>query len=301
MKIRTHLWFVRLLSKQQEGDKMWNRSRAVPFGIATLSVWLLATSVLSTGAPAGRTGAPGDLTCADGGCHPTNPLNSGDGQVTVEGPSSYQGGTPVELVVRASRPGAARFGFQITVRNTSGAMAGSWEVTEGTQLADFGLAVAYLTHAALAPRATDTYSWTVKWIPPAVGEGDVTFYAAANTANGDDTFFNDFIYTTSFQMADAGSTAVQDLNIPSTIELGSAYPNPTSGAFTVSFDLSEPSHVALFLYDGLGRIRVQTESNFLSSGNQHLSVPATNLAPGIYSYRLTASGHSKMGTITVLR
>lgn len=275
--------------------------RAFPYLVLLLSIWLIAASVLSTGAPGGRTGAPGDLTCADGGCHPSNPVNSGNGQVSIEGPPFYQSGTPVELTIRTSRPGAARFGFQITVRDANGAMAGRWEVTEGTQLADFGLAVEYLTHAALAPRAIDSYQWKVKWIPPVSGGSDVIFYASVNTANGDDTLFNDFIYTTSFSLAKAGNTAIQDELFPSALTIKQAYPNPTQEAFTIPFDLAAPAGVALFLYDSVGRIRHQTETNLLSAGSQRLLIPTSNLPSGLYSYRLTANGHSKMGMVTVVR
>lgn len=275
--------------------------RVLPYVVLLLSIWLIAASLLSTGAPGGRTGAPGDLTCADGGCHPSNPVNSGNGQVSVEGPASYRSGTPVELTIRTSRPGAARFGFQITVRDASGAMAGSWEVTEGTQLADFGLAIEYLTHSSLAPRATDSYQWKVKWIPPVTGGSDVIFYVAVNTANGDDTLFDDFIYTTSFPLAKAGNTAVQDELFPTTLTLKQAYPNPAREAFTVSFDLAAAASVALFLYDSVGRISYQSETSLLSAGSQQMRIPTSNLPSGLYSYRITASGHSKMGTITVVR
>ncbi|MDA1028137.1 MAG: T9SS type A sorting domain-containing protein [Bacteroidetes bacterium] len=275
--------------------------RAFPYVVLLLSTWLLAASVLSTGAPGGRTGAPGDLTCADGGCHWSNLVNSGNGQVSIEGPAAYQSGIPVELTIRTSRPGAARFGFQITVRDAGGSMTGSWEETEGTKLADGGLAFQYLTHAPLAPRATDTYQWKVKWIPPVAAGGNVIFYAAANTANGDGFPVNDFIYTTSFPLANAGNTAVQDELFPSALTLKQAYPNPTREAFTVSFDLAAAASVALFLYDSVGRISHQSETSLLSAGSQQMRIPTSNLPSGLYSYRLTASGHSKMGTITVVR
>ncbi len=277
------------------------RFSAVPIAAVILSLLLVATSVLSGGAPAFRTGAPGELTCADARCHVSNLVNTGDGSVSIEGPSSYLGGVPVNMIVRATRPGAARFGFEITVQDANGSMAGAWEVTAGTNFAEFGNAPAYLTHAPFAPRATDTYSWAIKWIPPAANGGDVIFYAAVNTANGDTLQFNDFIYTTSFPMSYAGDTSVIEQNIPVTLQLHAAYPNPAASEFSVSFDLMSPANVNLYLYDGLGRIQVQTETETLSTGTHQLRVPTSNLKPGVYSYRIEASGHSKMGTIAIAR
>lgn len=268
--------------------------------VAGAATCLIAASLLSSGAPAGRTGAPGDLTCADGGCHVSNAVNSGDGSVVIEAPATFEMGSPVELVVRTSKPGAARFGFQITVRDAQGAMSGSFEVTDGTQFADFGLATAYLTHAASAPRASDTYEWTIRWIPPSEQATDVTFYAAGNAANGDDTSFNDFIYTTSKEVKFAGDTALEKDVFPSRLELLSAYPNPANQFVSIEFNLAAPSTVNSFLYDGVGRVVSQSMSSFLPVGENEVQFSTSSLPSGMYSYRIEASGHSRTGLITVV-
>jgi len=272
----------------------------VPFLVVGISVCLIAASVLSSGAPAGRTGAPGDLTCADGGCHVSNAVNTGDGSVVIEGPATFAIGTPVDLIVRASKPGAARFGFQITVRDMNGSMTGTFEVTDGTQFADFGLSTAYLTHASLAPRAPDTYQWTVRWNPPTENATDVTFYASGNAANGDDTNFNDFIYTTSSQVKYSGHTGVERDAIPSRLTLNSAFPNPANQLVNIEFSLSEASSVSGFLYDGRGRVVAQTTSAVMTTGIGQISFPTATLPPGMYSYRIEAAGHSRAGLIVVV-
>ena len=274
-------------------------SRLVTGGVLAVSGLLIAASVLSGGAPAGRTGAPGDLTCADAGCHVSNPVNTGDGTVQITGPSTYTLGSPVDLVIHAARPGALRFGFQITVRDQNGLMAGEWEVTDGTQFSDFGLATAYLTHAAFAPRATDTYEWNVTWIPPATSAGDVTFYASANTANGDDTNFGDFIYTTSLPVLYSGNTATEEQVVPRGLKLESVFPNPAKEQITALVELDRSSVVTIHLYDNLGRIRSSIQTSRLSAGNQDIQMPLPDLPPGTYSFRLEASGFSQMGIVSI--
>ena len=266
-----------------------------------LGCLFIAATLLSSGAPAGRTGAPGDLTCADGGCHFSNPVNTGDGAVVIEAPINYTPGTPVELVVRTSRPGAARFGFQITARGPGGAMAGSWRVTEGTQLADFGQSPAYLTHAAPAPFATDTYEWTVTWNPPAEPVGEVTFYAATNTANGDGSNFDDFIYTTSQSTAYSGNTAVETAVYPQKLTLSSVYPNPAQDQFTAQVELSTPSAIRIDLYDNIGRIRSSILTEMRSAGLQDVRMDLPTLASGTYSFKVEAAGQSQMGIISIVR
>ncbi len=259
----------------------------------------MAASLLSSGAPAGRTGAPGDLTCADGGCHVSNAVNSGDGSVVIEAPATYDGGSPIDLVVRTSKPGAARFGFQITVRDTNGAMSGRFEVTDGTQFSDFGLAT-YVTHAATAPRAADTYQWLIRWVPPTENATDVTFYAAGNAANGDDTNFNDYIYTTSAAVTFAGNTAVESQTFPERLTLKTAFPNPADRAVAIAFSLDISSTVKSFLYDGVGRVVAQSESEFFSAGEGEITLDTAALPAGMYSYRVEASGHSRTGLIAVI-
>ena len=260
---------------------------------------LMAASVLSSGAPAGRTGAPGDLTCADAGCHVSNPVNTGDGSAIITGPSTYTPGTTVDLVVKATKPGALRFGFQITARDANGMMAGAWEITEGTQFADFGLATAYLTHTSFAPRATDTYQWSIKWTPPATSVGDVTFYAAVNAANGDDTNFDDFIYTTSLPILYSGDTAAETISVPQRLELEAVYPNPARDHFTARVALQIASAVKIDVYDNLGRIRTSFETPVLSAGQQDIQMTLPDLPSGMYSFRLEASGYSQMGVLTI--
>jgi len=278
----------------------WIRTKVFPICVVGLGVVLTAASVFSTGAPSGRTGAPGDLTCADSGCHVSFPVNSGDGSVVIEGPASFQSGVPVDLVIKASRPSAIRFGFEITVQDATGAMSGEWEILEGTQLADFGLAPAYLTHS-LAKFGTDNQEWTVRWIPPAAPTGDVTFYAAANTANGDNTNFNDYIYTTSLPVVYAGNTAIGMESVPTRLVLNAPYPNPAREVVTVPFELMTPSSVTVYVYDSLGREQLQTRTEMLSTGPQEMRISVDALLPGAYSYRVEAGGHSKMGSLTVLR
>lgn len=179
-----------------------------------LSVALTAPLMaVSTGAPAGRTGAPPGTNCTL--CH-AGSANSGPGSLRVEFPSggSYTPGSTYRLRVTLSDPAAIRWGFQITARmgseNTT--LAGTFVLANATttRFAVGAPAGEYVTHTAAgtAQGTTGSNSWEVDWTAPAAGSGAVTFYAAGNAANNSSSNVGDSIYTTSTQITEASDTPV---------------------------------------------------------------------------------------------
>ena len=88
--------------------------------------------------------------------------------------------------------------------------------------------------------------------------------------------------------------AVDDLNIQGDIEvvtgLGdvkpdlslSAYPNPTSGPLSVSYELAKGGQVAVSIYGLNGNRYWHSDQGFQSQGRHQASIPAHTLAPGSY-------------------
>ena len=76
--------------------------------------------------------------------------------------------------------------------------------------------------------------------------------------------------------------------LPKEFRLDQNYPNPFNPTTTISFVLHKQSEVRLVLMDLLGReVMKITEGNY-SAGEHKVQVDASNLASGIYIYRLTA-------------
>jgi hypothetical protein len=72
------------------------------------------------------------------------------------------------------------------------------------------------------------------------------------------------------------------------------YPNPASDFATVEFNMTESQNVQLIVSDVMGRI-VYTTSQELGNGEQHITVPTTNLAAGIYNIKIqTTSGNQSL-------
>jgi hypothetical protein len=175
--------------------------------------WLAVPALLLAGLPAfvlrfateppvAHTGGFGEPSCHT--CHFDEPLNDPAGKIVVEGvPDRYLPGERYQLVVRLSRPGQARSGFQLSSRFASGPDAGAQagglhppddrvsisETVAGTQYASHNL-------AGTRPASDSVAEWRLEWTAPDDG-GSVVFHVAGNAGNGDDSPFGDFIHTDS--------------------------------------------------------------------------------------------------------
>lgn len=165
----------------------------------------------------GLTGAPGEQTCTS--CHAGTALNAGGGKVALTLPngSTYTPGTKQRITITITDGTATRYGFQLTARLTSNpasAQAGSFEApsTRVQVLCSTGrvapctssAVLQYAEHTLTGYRAASN-SYEVDWTAPESGE--VTFYVAANAANGNGNNSGDKIYSATLQVSPAATTA----------------------------------------------------------------------------------------------
>jgi hypothetical protein len=82
---------------------------------------------------------------------------------------------------------------------------------------------------------------------------------------------------------------IESLDIPAKYELYQNFPNPFNPVTTIQFNLIEPATVTLKVYNMLGQ-EVQTiyDQQPLYDGIQEVSFDGSNLASGVYFYRLIA-------------
>jgi len=77
-----------------------------------------------------------------------------------------------------------------------------------------------------------------------------------------------------------------EANIPESVFLDQNYPNPFNPSTTIPFGLNNSSKVSLIVYDILGRKVATLIDRTLSAGTYSESFSASNLASGVYFYRL---------------
>jgi len=147
----------------------------------------------ASGSPTGKTGAPGEQNCT--GCHGGTALDgSNENVLTVlnglNPVTTYiPGQTYTIALTMSSNP--AKKGFQATVLDANGNMAGTFNAGTNTQIS--GTSRKYANHTSTSnTNATQLWGWT--WVAPTINAEEVTFYVATNKTNANGTTSGDQIF-----------------------------------------------------------------------------------------------------------
>ncbi len=185
-------------------NKIFKLSITFLFCAGFIVFWLNGSRVAanSGGPPTGRTGAPGEQTCATSDCHSSFPLNSGPGALSITLPQTYSPNQEITVTVTLNQANRQLYGFEVTALDSQNRRAGEMSVTESSRTLRVTGVISgnlreYITHSfgGTSPNGTNQNSWTFKWKAPAQSVGQVTFYVAGNAANGSGTSAGDYIYT----------------------------------------------------------------------------------------------------------
>lgn len=269
----------------------------------------------SSGPPDGITGAPpSEPTCAQIGCHATFALNVGSGTLSISAPSNYSGGDTIDVSLNLQDAGQQRWGFELTVLDSSNQPVGNIIVTDPvrTQLTGGGGGREYLKHTSTGTDGgtPDTApGWSFRWAAPSTGQGPITFYMAGNAANNNGTTSSDYIYSTSATVSESPTSIIDDAIKPEVSMLAQNYPNPFNPATTIHFSIDSDNAglVSLFITNVLGqRVRTVFHSRPLTPGvyaeswNGQNSI-GSNVASGTYYYSLVTNQSIVTRSMTLLR
>ncbi len=87
---------------------------------------------------------------------------------------------------------------------------------------------------------------------------------------------------------------------PDRIELAQNYPNPFDLDTIISVTLKTENRIKLEVYDYTGRFISKIFEGTLSAGSYEIPFNASNLASGVYLYKLETGGKSKFRTMTII-
>lgn len=224
----------------------------------------------SNGAPAARTGSPGDNNnCTS--CHNGSPASI-TGAIVSDVPSSgYINGATYNFSATIS--GGTNYGFEISPQTSTGALVGT--LINGSSGSKLISTSKYITHTSPATGTSKT--WTFQWKAPTTGITTAVFYGAFIVGNGNNSDTGDQCKLTSYTVT-ANTTGINEAAAPEAIAL---YPNPTDNF--LSFRIGEEATAAqVFSIQGM---LVKEFGRHELSGN---SADVSDLSPGVYYLSLSA-------------
>jgi hypothetical protein len=116
-----------------------------------------------------------------------------------------------------------------------------------------------------------------------------------------------------FIYSDAGSNVVNcgiDLEyplgvnnnkIPGDYELEQNYPNPFNPATSISFSIPKAGNVKLVVYDMLGREIITILDEYRKAGDYSVAFDASNLASGVYFYKIISGEFTDTKKMTLIK
>ncbi len=167
----------------------------------TLSLTIAGLSFMSNSSGTGdnRTGSPGSLgTCT--GCHNNSNALNGTTDIVISDPATSLPITAykpdsVYLIQILSGGNSSKFGFQFTALDNSNNAVGDYgNLPSNTQITNAGKAKIW-THTSAKTSSNKTVQWSVLWVAPAKGTGDINFYSASVIANGNSQNTGDDVAT----------------------------------------------------------------------------------------------------------
>jgi hypothetical protein len=255
----------------------------------------------SGGPPNGLTGAPGEGNCTQ--CHAGNALNSGNGSLSIDGPSFYTPGEVYTITVSLQDAGQSRWGFEFTPLN-KGTLAVTDAATTQSSSAGSNHYIKHTSAGTFDNTGNGPVSWSFAWTAPATDEGEISFYASGNAANSNNSTSGDFIYTTSFVSSPA--TGLEPAPQPASFALLSVVPNPFNPSAEIRYQLNQAGDVRLDVYDLAGRQVARLVDGTQGAG-QHSArwngqtAAGQAAAAGLYLARLEHNGQAQVTRMLLVK
>ncbi|MGD8777354.1 MAG: T9SS type A sorting domain-containing protein [Ignavibacteria bacterium] len=124
-----------------------------------------------------------------------------------------------------------------------------------------------------------------------------------NGGSGSGSFKIDYVHI-SHGMYKASANTCKKLSgeeIPKEYILNQNYPNPFNPTTTISYSIPEDNYVTLKVYDLMGQEISTLISGKLNAGQYEMNFDASNLASGVYLYRLKAGSYSITKKMVLLK
>jgi len=187
------------------------RQFSILIGIFTLIFSWQSAHTNSTGAPAGKTGSPGDNSATCGSCHATNAITNEsisfetdfegcesafyciNFNPCAENEAGYLPGHNYSITVNLQNANT-KSGFEACFEDNLGNKVGTILLSDNQNTELVG-GSDYITHSN-----SNNNSWTFDWTAPSEPVGDITLYVACISANGNNNNSGDVLLTETYHL-----------------------------------------------------------------------------------------------------
>ncbi|MBS1635087.1 MAG: T9SS type A sorting domain-containing protein [Bacteroidetes bacterium] len=285
--------------------------------IAIPAFILLTSGTLETMDSNGKlasSGAPGESTCSQSGCHgsgngssSTGGLadNAGPGSITLTSTPSltanhYTPGATYHMTVTVHETGKSLFGFDFEALDNSGNTnpmvnnaVGTIVITDAvhTRMGQpFGTGRVTCTHQPSGGAVANTASFVFDWVAPS--SGTVNMYYDGIAANSDGlSNAGDNVYAHSLQITPLAATGIEQVNEKSlSFDM---YPNPATDQFTIVSSGIKDGPVNVSIYNMNGSLVRVYDTEDAVNGSFFHTYESSSLPRGLYLLKAT-SGEGTM-------
>ncbi|NND77012.1 MAG: T9SS type A sorting domain-containing protein [Flavobacteriales bacterium] len=227
---------------------------------------------------AGWTGAPGDGSCANSGCH-SGGINNGPGVSYLligNGDNLYSPGTTYLISLGLEQTDIDKFGFQITNRSSdTDQFEGDNDLTDPlrTRLISGGKYVGTNACGSDAD-STGQIAWEFEWTAPDQYEGEITFYANFIATNHNHSSSGDDTYELEVILAPDGVNSISEID-PEEIQI---FPNPVIQYIDIPVICEDVDFWKYEIFDLSGKTRI--------NGTASCKIDVGELAKGYYLLKL---------------
>lgn len=234
------------------------------------------------------TGAPGNGTCANTGCHASGAF---DATIEIElldngaAVDKYEPGKDYTIRVTMNNGSGTPngYGFQATSLDASNNKAGTLTAGAEQHVVPAG-GRDYLEHDLFVSGNVFESTWTA----PDADAGTVTFYSSGIVANGNGGASGDGTATGSLSIEeDIDNSTFSNERDYATIMVK---PNPVADQMKLAITSRAAGNFDIRIADLSGKI-IRTEAVFLSSGENEKSFSVEDLESGYYSVQLCGEDH----------
>jgi hypothetical protein len=237
----------------------------------------------ASGAPAGRTGAPGEQSCV--ACHAGTALNGDDLNSLVmldanDNPvTNYFPDSTYTMVFNNTDP-AVKKGFQLVGLKlsdnlqagvvTGNSSTGTNRITSGNKQ--------YINHTGASTGFTN--GWRFTWTAPSSNVGDVRFYVAANATNNNNNTSGDKIYLSQHTFSANATASIQESKNESKT---SVFYNSQKHELAITIQSNQHGTCFVNLIDASGKVITTKVLGSINKGSSELKMDLPNsLTNGIY-------------------